>query len=305
MKKGQLTVYIILGILLMLILALGYYLYQQQVKAPFEEPLSRFPQVAPGTAGFIDPEPVVSYCFEKLGREAVYTLAKQSGYVNPKGDYRYGEPGDYLSSHYYSDDAVVPYAVNIGESNMRSFDDILKFLERYVAVHADECMNFSSAEQAGVIVHKPSIDWVGIDFDWNKAVVNYSSEKVSFKFTPRTEADDLILSATYPVKLESREFSKESSDVQVIVPLRLQKLHSFASILASEIAKESDKFNITTQCSILSAADKSINIYASTNTYRKSHLVTIVDSKPVEMGLAPLRFQFAVRNIAVFGRCVG
>lgn len=295
MKKAQVTIFIIIGIILLLAISVAVYFYSKTAKQPFDETL---PQVSEPQD--FDPQFVVESCLAKSGRQAVYTSAKQGGYLNPKGDYRYNEPGDMQPIHYYTEDSVVPYVVDGNKVSMRSFNDSLNLLSNYVAVEVNDCIQFTN----NIKVYKPNIDWQEISFDWDNALVDYSNMNVKIEFLPTIDKEHLILDAVYPVKVESKDYFKEVSTFAIDFPLRYEMLYNISEKLAHMIA-QSDTFDISEHCQEISSHDQKVNVYVSENLHRQAYVVAVVDSSPVEQGLSPLRFQFAVRNVEVVGGCFG
>src|SRR3989338_5041123 len=131
MKKGQITIFIILGIMLLFITTL-----------------------------------------------AIYLAAGNGGYINPKGEPKYGEKGDGSQTHYHLESYVLPYALNKTEKKLRPLPELLESIERYIAAELNNCLDFSALTQKGYTVSYPDIDWQEINFDFEKAGVPYSTEKV-------------------------------------------------------------------------------------------------------------------------------
>src|SRR3989344_2361915 len=77
-KKGQITVFILLGILLMIAGWYAWHSYEKRIGQPFD--LAMLP---PDTA---DAKAQVRYCMEKTGMQGVYLLGSQGGYITPQLD---------------------------------------------------------------------------------------------------------------------------------------------------------------------------------------------------------------------------
>ncbi|MDP7647224.1 MAG: hypothetical protein QGH82_04010, partial [Candidatus Woesearchaeota archaeon] len=74
MKQGQVTMYVLLGAIILLLLGTTVYYTRQVRVVPIEEQLDIPPDARP----VYD---IVSSCMEQLGRQAVLSLGLQGGYV--------------------------------------------------------------------------------------------------------------------------------------------------------------------------------------------------------------------------------
>lgn len=306
MRKAQITTFIIIGIILLLVFSLVIYFYTRTSKVDTDIAISDVysksqSKQVDDSAG--DAQGFVMDCFERSASKGIYLLAKQGGYINPRGDFDYGERGDLLSEAYFTEDAIVPYVVHGDSSNLLPFSELTDRLERFIAVDVQGCASVNSSDY---VFKSPNIDWKGIDFDWSRASVDYSDIKVKVNVISRSSSEDIVVDAKFPVRVERKDIVDSYDDFSAVADLRLEKLHSIADTLTYLIASEpGDFFNLSQNCGRLSSQDKLINIYASENPYRKSQLITITDAKPARLGLSPLRFQIAVRNKVVVGECRG
>ena len=89
-KRGQVTVFIILGILIIAVLGIIFYLYGSKVN----------PQVSPSEFDFSKTEVLKNYmetCIQKAGNEVLNLVGKQGGEINPGFyQYYYGDKISYL-----------------------------------------------------------------------------------------------------------------------------------------------------------------------------------------------------------------
>src|ERR1041385_6059774 len=100
MKKGQVTIFIILGIIILMVVGIGIYLAGRSSRAPLEQQISQ-----PAT---FEPRAIREYgsaCLEKTAEEGIYTIAAQGGYLNPRGDANLLENGDGLPVHYFTENS--------------------------------------------------------------------------------------------------------------------------------------------------------------------------------------------------------
>ncbi|MBI4145868.1 hypothetical protein HY489_00865 [Candidatus Woesearchaeota archaeon] len=298
MKRGQITIFIILGIILLIAIGIATYLYTREEERPFQI-TERFETIDPTTL-----EKYIESCITSVGIEGVYLLAQQGGYLNPKGDDKYADFGDGLQRHYYTDVGVVPYVGNKNDTALQTIEQMDTLLERYILVNLPSCLDFTQAQ--GLRVTQPEIDWQAENFTPTK--VDHAPERVMVQARIRPDTHDILLQAYYPILFESKESSFLLADFTSILPLRLSLLHKIANRLTAQIAINDLTgltYKIEEHCKEYAPADKMINLYADTSAFAEESLIGIVDAQPVSKGLAPLRFQFAVRNANVQGVCIG
>lgn len=300
MKRGQITVFIILGVLLLLGVGFAIYMQGERERLPLET-APRFDRMDPNVL-----QKYVEECLAETTTSGVYIIAAQGGYVAPKASEFHGDEGDGSPMHYYVDEGAVPFVLYNNDSTLRPLADVRRSLERYVAAELPRCLNFSEASAWGYKVEQPRVNWTAINFDFNKAVVNYSPEKVSVVADLRPEGDVLVR-INWPL-LFSGEESFALSKFEVTLPLRIALLHRISSRLVEQIGK-ADLMNfvykVDEHCEEYAPYDKSVNVYVKGNRFVEEALVTVVDGKPTTIGLAPLRFNIAVRNVKVEGVCLG
>ena len=285
--------FIILGIVIVLILSLAFYVSRKTTAEP--QFLER--------ESFAD---YISSCLAQTGTEGIYKIAAQGGYVNPKGDTAYGETGDGLPVQYYLGQHQLPYVLDGNKTSMRSLSYVDTALSRYLAVELPHCLNFSFFQGQGYTVSVPTINWEAIDFDFSKATVPYSPEGVRFSVVSRDS--DVVIVAKYPVLFAKKDSSFVLSDFSTTVPLRLSLLEHTAEKLVEQISNAYSNrtaYDLFLHCAEYASSDKQVNIYATPNLYSADYAVMLIDAAPTSQGLAPLRYQFAVRNVLFGGLCVG
>ncbi|HLC33127.1 MAG TPA: hypothetical protein VJJ82_04840 [Candidatus Nanoarchaeia archaeon] len=184
MKKGQVTVFIILGIVIVVVFGL---LWHGTTTAP---------SLSVDNTAITDH---VSSCLSTVATRGVYKLAAQGGYINPKGDIAYGEEGDAFPAHYYLGAHALSYVLDGNASSMRRLPAMTAALSRYIAVELSSCLNFTELELQGYTVNAPSIDWEAINFDFPQASVPYSPQPLRFSIIPRADSQDIAVVANYPI----------------------------------------------------------------------------------------------------------
>ncbi|RJQ22541.1 hypothetical protein C4580_00630 [Candidatus Woesearchaeota archaeon] len=301
MKRGQVTVFIILGILLLA--GVGFYLYLsgREAEVPLEAGVMK-----PTTDPRVFQE-FVEACLAETVTQGVYTIAAQGGYSAPKGDWSLGDSGDGLPIHYYVPEGVVPFVLNRNDSAVRPLADVELVLARYVAANFDECLDFSDLEARGYEVKKPTVDFEAINWDFARAKVEFAQETVRIDAELRPEGD-IFVRARYPIAVSGLDASFTIPETAVVVPLRLALLHKIAVRLADQIgkaARQGSAYKVDEHCQEYAPADMQVNVYAFKSGAVREALITVVDASPRRLGLAPLRFNIAVRNADAEGVCLG
>lgn len=297
-KNGQITLFIVFG--MFIILAVILVLVVPQKYSPGKE-IKQTSVTASETAVIND---FVTDCLEIVAGQGVRILALQGGYLNPKGDAKYNEPGDgvYLNTHFYFNNNALPFLYLEKQSRLRSLEIIKKKLANYIIVELQNCLNFNSFKEQNYVVKNPVVDGVG-DLEEKQGVsVPYSPVKA--KAVVDFSEDGVVVRLEYPLIFERGETIIASHGFSVFVPLRFKLLYAIADKLLRQQLDAS--FELNKHCAEFASLDKLVNIYVLTNLYDYDSVIQIIDAKPAVAGSElPFKFQFAVRNAKIEGECVG
>lgn len=126
-KKAQLTLFIILGILILI--AGGIVFYYSTTSQ--EQEMETLPPSAETIKSFIDS------CIDKTTKEGIYFIALQGGYYD----------GDSLSKRFF--DIEIPYYWFDREDTMPTMYTIEYELSKYIVAELPNCVNFSIFENQG------------------------------------------------------------------------------------------------------------------------------------------------------------
>ncbi len=139
-KRGQITVFIILGILIITILGIVFYLYQDKLK------INQNPEF-----DFSKTEVVKNYvegCIEKVGNEALTKLGNQGGLINPLSYQNWNciLPGNCNKVSYvcYTTEYARCY---YKRSSIK--EDAIKEAELYLKGELNSCLNFQNIRSQG------------------------------------------------------------------------------------------------------------------------------------------------------------
>src|SRR3989344_4227720 len=139
LKRGQITIFLVIGIVILLLAALFFYIFGQIKEAPLEVE-AKEAQKIPGVRGTL--QSYVENCIQETLDPAIYLLAIQGGVIYPEDD------GKILLTDY----GIVNYAwlngVN-GLSREKMENDLAAYLENYI----DFCFRgFPTFLQQNIIV---------------------------------------------------------------------------------------------------------------------------------------------------------
>jgi len=289
-SRGQLTIFIILGIIILFSIGIALYL-GGKVKMPTAAP--------PSEEGLTD---YVTTCLQQTAELATYLTASQGGYLNPRGETKYGEPGDGYpdKQHYFLEVWALPYVLDKNKIALRNTNEMEKMMANYILVEMPQCLNFTEWEKKGYVIIQPNINYETIGFDFSKTTVDYSEKTVKAEVIIRDA--DIVLSLTYPLQLSRGKGSIKVEDYATTIPLRFGTLQKTAKKLLENIAR-ANEYKINEHCSEYASPDKMVNIYFTDNSLAQEYPIKIVDvsiqNKP------PLKYQFAIKNQKVSGECVG
>lgn len=293
LKRGQITIFIILGVIILLVILFSLFL----VFKPKQQHAELTGSVSQQASA------IIQNCLDSAAEKGVYLVALQGGYVNPFGDPKYWEGGDGLPQHvhYYYNGNPVPFVVDNDKSSLRSLQEIELVLANYALVEAIACANFSHFENDWTVT-TPRIDLQKIKFDYSKTSVPYSSYKVNS--IVEINPENILFEITYPVKFTKGKQVFVIEKFSINLPMRFDKLHATAGKLVEKI-KKSDRYNIKEDCAEYATPEKSLNVYLVEDPEHYAYVVRLIEISPLKFNKPPLKFQFAVKNTGLTGACIG
>jgi len=138
-KRGQVTIFLVIGIVILLLAALFFYIFGQLKEAPLEVE-AKEAQKIPGVRGTL--QSYVENCIRETIDPAIYLLAIQGGVIYPE------ENGKILLTDY----GIVNYAWLNGANGLskeKMEKDLAVYLENYI----DFCLgNFETFEKQNILV---------------------------------------------------------------------------------------------------------------------------------------------------------
>lgn len=154
-KRGQVTLFIIIGLVILIGIGGGYYYYATVL-----------PRVTPvqGEASIV--QNYVSTCLEDIATQGVLLLGQQGGYTNLRrtGTFEIDETDATASDAVALGALQIPYwwyedtthgctRCSITTKNMPSLDSMTEDLNTYISEHIQDCLaNFSALQEQGFII---------------------------------------------------------------------------------------------------------------------------------------------------------
>ncbi|MEK6862830.1 MAG: transmembrane domain-containing protein, partial [Nanoarchaeota archaeon] len=166
-KRGQVTVFVILGILIVVILALVFYLYGERLRIQTKEE-TKF-----DTSSIEPLKTFVQDCIDKNGIEAISLVGKQGGEVNPGfyQNWNCKKPGDCDKVGYSCFTTEYSSCYN-KKPFMKEF--VEQELTTYLKNKISECVDLNKIRDAGFNVEAGNLNVNVSILDYNTIVnVNY------------------------------------------------------------------------------------------------------------------------------------
>lgn len=300
-KRGQITIFLILGLVVIIILGFSFYITKFGEK--------KKSAAAAKSMESKDAEIVKSYaetCLKIVSESALFgRLGLHGGYINPGSDPEYGEEGVINPSPTSFLGNKVPYylerVTSGGASAYNTFIPdlaaIKKKLENYIAVEFEKCFGANDFGDIGMNITKPAVDYHEIGFDFSK-----TSIKVDVGFNE----EDVSVHLIYPVIVKADGTEASYDSFQVVLPIRIKALYDSAAELVENIKNaQPNAYDISSYCGIY---DKNglTNIYFKFNDSGAKEIIQFVDFSTYNQNyFNSYIFQFAVKDVNVTGNCVG
>lgn len=201
-KRGQITVFILIGITLLIIFGIVFYTKGNVSKKETETAAKKI------NADAFDIIPVRKYvesCLKKASDDGLWLLGAQGGYVElPEG----------LSSTFYEDN-LVPYYLSGTTPTYPSIDNMESGLSKYVIVEFQKCLDLSTFDYIGFNITGPEVDTTTGYAKIELVGINVSINK-----------DDVVVSVEYPLTISKKDSEIKAKDFRVVLPVRLGRLYN-------------------------------------------------------------------------------
>ncbi|MBT4651505.1 hypothetical protein HOC13_03180 [Candidatus Woesearchaeota archaeon] len=286
MKKGQLTIFIILGIILLL--GAGLLLTFKEVLIKDNRG-----QVQEIVVKEIIKDPLQDYveeCIKQTGEKGIKLLASNGGYlaVEGSGDYDEAGNGEEFYGFYYGDEVKLPYVLDGEEIGLRSKEEMENVLGNYILVELKDCIDgFKKFEEEGKEV--------------NYAELGLGGKKVEVFTT--IQPHQVEFEVKWPVVVGQKGQVKEFDVFKSEVNTELGKLYEIAEELLKDI-KEEQPFDFNQGVKEYLTDEEMKGVYLESNSKTKEYSLTLVDGAPTQIGKMPLKMQFALKNVEMVSNVV-
>lgn len=268
-KRGQTTLFIILGIIVLIISSFVYYAYTSVSK---EKTIASTQKM---TREITDVVPIKQYaesCLKKVSDEGLWLIGAQGGYIDTTS----------ISTTSYLGYSVPYYIDYVGgtSSSTPLLLDIEEKLSNYVDSEFKKCFNLDIFNNAG--------------FDITETDIALSNITIN--------QDNVIVRLEYPLTITKKDSETKLKDFRINLPIRLGRLYNASINLTEEIRNRWDNgesFDLNSvDCDLYDPLNQT-NIYAKNNDYPDSNIkiIQIMDYNPFyHKYLKTYIFQFAIRK---------
>lgn len=289
MKRGQVTLFIVLGIVLLLVFLSIYLITSQYKQERSREDTSRSVKLVE------DMKPVESYANDCILRATALGLVLNGyhgGYTNTSPYAFYNESGTVATTGggfvNDSNNLSVPYYIENKNMRRPTLAQLEKKLERFVEVKFDMCMeNISTFEDIGLEIELPEVDFETAG--WHESNLSKINITIGNK--------SVFTKIYYPIKISRDDATRTIDTFGGTIPIRFGLIYNQMVMNITDMINSSwssgssfhihDDFNCTENV-------KNMTVYKHDDSEGKAdtHIIHIVD---MEYGNG-YRFQFAVSN---------
>jgi hypothetical protein len=281
-KRGQVTLFMIIGIAILLIFGIYFYISKNSAKSKSNDAIGQ-------PIGQEDTNIVTAYveaCIKDAGEDAIFNrLGLQAGYIDPDGNSLYGEAGvpDASKPAAIFDGKKVPYYFKHPSIFIPTPGQINEKMKNYFLAEFENCFNRNDFGALGIVIEK--IGESDVEIGLNQ--------------------EDVSLRLNYPLKMAVQDSEASLTDFAVVLPIRFNALYeSSLKIINNAAAVYPQQYDISADCP---QYDKN----GLTNVYykalgNKNGIIQIVDFSTYENNyLKSFIFQFGVEGLDIDGACAG
>lgn len=246
-KKAQITIFIIVGIAI-LIFSAGLFNVKKSIeKKKTEKSIEE-------VSSYLDTVPIKNYiegCIEneKRGIDVTELMGKQGGYLDPDGDereiYNLSLPTNYTIYSGFQVPVYLNGSILYPRPNITQMEEQIS---RYIILALDWCVEkFENAKKVDYLITKPEIDFSGIEFNYSKANVSYSS--ILVKSEASINEDEISIKVDYPLLIENKNIKSIVYDFRATLPVRLKIVHNISEMLVENMTRiYPEEYDLTKDC---------------------------------------------------------
>ena len=248
MKKGQVTIFIVIGAIILIVSGIIFFYKFYWQKANFEQQQEALANIP---SQFLPVETIVQSCFEDTAEQAVKHVALHGGYFNPKPAMTViindtaelsefleapGEGEEHLFEVFDNRKISVGYWYFKGQGRIPP----LRFIESQISFYVKEYLSLCLGD----------LVLTNTNFIYNYENINISAET-------RITNKDVVIKLHYPLGVSSKGFNYLVQDKKVNVPINFIGLYDSSKLIVNKIIEKPRMIPLT----YLSTLNYNVSIY--------------------------------------------
>lgn len=265
--KGQITIFIILGVLVVIFVAL--FVVVSNIST-FE------PEQKKAVSAEIDLSQIQNYmtnCLQKESDDAVFALGERGGYFFPDGNPLTGEQAASTTTFFRGKKLPILTVAP-------TMQEIEQKIAAQVHAQFDRCLNLSSFEMKGITFTIPKTEDVSTKVSINK--------------------NDVTITMHYPLAFEKAGAKNVASDINAKVPIRLGMMLNNTNTLITKLQSASS-YDVSADCDLYDP-DRMVNVYVESSQDNIPVVQFIDYTSYSSRYVQSFIFQFAIQG-NIQGKC--
>ncbi len=258
MKKGQIAIFVIVGVVILFIfgIVLFYKLVYQKEKQDIQEK-----KLAGVPSQFLPVESVIQGCFEDTARQAVKHVALHGGYFDPKPAMSVilGDEGIVYKEGY--DTINEEFSDEIEEENTNDFVDMVNLNTvdvGYWYYHGQERIPpLSFIESQVSLASKKMINLCLLDLEYLNDFTFLKANETNVDVNTNILENNIKIKFHYPLNVESKGINYQLKDKEILIPVKFISFYNTAKNIVEKIKQKPDKIPL----SYLTTFNYNISIY--------------------------------------------
>ncbi|MFH0875546.1 MAG: hypothetical protein V1859_06400 [archaeon] len=284
-KRGQISLVLIVGIVIILVYFITVFLMYSQRLAQIKKIESDTFETHHSQIK----KEVEECLYEKLYDSLYGLIGPQGGYVDPEYNKIYG---DYDTVPFVlSSDSKIAYWYYNGIDISPSKEQVEQKIGRYIVSQVIGCFEFSKYAEMGTFVNYPLPNYEGNFFNL---------EKDSTKIEVSLNEEDVTVKYTFPITIKRDFYERRIDEFYTKLDVALGADFEIAKNLLSDMISNAADYNIEPECNKYSRK-------SYTNVFPINNRIIIYDYEPFynKKLEKTFRLQFAYQGLNTYGYCSG
>lgn len=285
MEKGQISLFMVLGIVIIIMVAILLISVRNISRDTVQSNLE-------DTSLLSNEQRIQQYlevCLRDIAVSGIYLLGLQGGYIDP--DYNENH-GDYDQVDYaQSGEIRIPYWYINGQDLSPSREMMERKLGRYILIEGQECLDFEQFDfLTGTDIIKPKRSYQDEYFAEAATDISVSINR-----------QDVSVIFSYPIILKGKRDQKEMDPILLHIPIALGEDYLIAQTIIGKMAEAAAPgYNLEQDCESLSRG-------GYTNVFSFNNRVLLIDYEPYfnPSFRESFKLQFLYSGIGAYGYCSG